>query len=48
MAPLLLDPMYQSMAAAIISGLLAGTAITLVFVPILYAVFHNVHKTKTA
>ncbi|MBN2611404.1 MAG: efflux RND transporter permease subunit, partial [Bacteroidales bacterium] len=44
MAPLLLDPMYQSMAAAVISGLLAGTIITLIFVPILYAVFHNVHK----
>ncbi|MFO7658255.1 MAG: efflux RND transporter permease subunit [Bacteroidales bacterium] len=46
MAPLLLDPMYQSMAAAVISGLLVGTIITLIFVPILYAVFHNVHKGR--
>lgn len=44
MTPLLFDPMYKSMAAAVISGLLIGTLITLVFVPILYAVFHNVHK----
>jgi multidrug efflux pump subunit AcrB len=42
MLPLLSDPMYASMATAIISGLLVGTLITLVFVPVLYAVFYGV------
>ena len=41
MLPLLTDPMYRSMAVTIISGLIVGTLITLIFVPILYAfVFH--------
>jgi multidrug efflux pump subunit AcrB len=44
MLPLIFDPMYSSMAVAIISGLLIGTLITLVFVPILYAVLHKIHK----
>ncbi len=43
MVPLLNDPMYSSMAVAIISGLLVGTIITLIFVPILYAVFYRVN-----
>ncbi|MFA9392649.1 MAG: efflux RND transporter permease subunit [Prolixibacteraceae bacterium] len=47
MVPLLTDPMYSSMAVAIISGLLIGTIITLIFVPILYAVFYNVKKSET-
>ena len=42
MLPLLNDPMYASMAVAIISGLLVGTMITLLFVPILYASFYGV------
>jgi multidrug efflux pump subunit AcrB len=42
MIPLVTDPMYASMAVAIISGLLVGTLITLLFVPILYAVFYRV------
>jgi multidrug efflux pump subunit AcrB len=42
MVPLVTDPMYASMAVAIISGLLVGTLITLLFVPILYAVFYRV------
>lgn len=42
MIPLLTDPMYASMAVAIISGLIVGTLITLVFVPILYASFYGV------
>ncbi|MBN2484625.1 MAG: efflux RND transporter permease subunit [Bacteroidales bacterium] len=46
MLPLFFDPMYSSMAVAIISGLLAGTIITLIFVPILYAVLFNIHKEK--
>ncbi len=46
MLPLLNDPMYSSMAVTIISGLLVGTVITLIFVPILYAVFFNVDTSK--
>jgi len=42
MIPLLTDPMYGSMAVAIIAGLLVGTLITLVFVPILYSSFYKV------
>lgn len=42
MLPLLTDPMYGSMAVAIISGLIVGTMITLIFVPVLYAVFYKV------
>jgi multidrug efflux pump subunit AcrB len=45
MIPLVSDPMYSSLAMVIISGLLIGTLITLIFVPILYAVLHNIHKT---
>ena len=47
MIPLLTDPMYASMAVAIISGLLVGTLITLLFVPILYAAFYGVKRTET-
>lgn len=46
MIPLLTDPMYASMAVAIISGLLVGTIITLLFVPILYAAFYGVKRTE--
>ncbi|MBR7066889.1 MAG: efflux RND transporter permease subunit [Bacteroidales bacterium] len=42
MFPLLFDPMYCSMAVTIISGLIVGTLITLVFVPVLYAAFYKV------
>ena len=46
MIPLLGDPMYASMAVAIISGLLVGTLITLLFVPILYATFYRVIRNE--
>jgi multidrug efflux pump subunit AcrB len=46
MIPLLTDPMYVSMAVAIISGLLVGTGITLIFVPILYAAFYRVKRIQ--
>lgn len=42
MVPLIADPMYGSLAAAIISGLIVGTMITLIFVPILYTLFYNI------
>lgn len=44
MIPLLTDPMYKSMAVTIISGLAAGTLITLVFVPILFVFFFRVER----
>jgi len=46
MVPLLTDPMYASMAVAIISGLIVGTLITLLFVPILYAAFYGVKRIE--
>lgn len=46
MIPLLTDPMYASMAVAIIAGLLIGTLITLVFVPILYSSFYKIKIDK--
>ncbi len=46
MLPLLRDPMYSAMAVTIISGLLFGTIITLIFVPILYAAFFKITKKK--
>lgn len=42
MLPLFFDPMYCSMAVTVICGLLIGTLITLVFVPVLYAAFYGV------
>ena len=46
MIPLLTDPMYAAMAVAIMSGLMAGTLITLLFVPILYSAFFMVKIDK--
>ncbi len=48
MIPLFGDPMYSSMATAIVSGLLVGTLITLLFVPILYAAFFGVKRIKNS
>ncbi len=46
MIPLLNDPMYASMSVAIISGLIVGTLITLLFVPVLYSVFFGLKLHK--
>lgn len=46
MMTLLTDPMYQSMAVTVISGLIVGTIITLIFVPILYSVIYNVKSNE--
>ena len=45
MIPLLSDAMFGSMAATIMGGLLFSTFATLLFVPILYAIFFKI-KTK--
>ena len=45
MLPLLFDPMFKSMAITIMFGLLFGTVITLLVVPVLYTVLFKV-KTR--
>jgi len=47
MAPLITDPFYSGMAATIMSGLLVGTFLTLVVVPVFYTIFFAV-KTDSA
>ena len=42
MIPLLPDAMFGSLAASIMGGLLFGTLITLLFIPILYALFFHI------
>ena len=42
MIPLLNDAMFGSMAVTIMGGLLFGTFITLVFIPVLYSLFFKI------
>lgn len=42
MIPLLTDAMFGSMAVTIMGGLLFGTLITLLFIPVLYAMFFGI------
>ncbi|MBK5911787.1 hypothetical protein CCR85_09840 [Rhodothalassium salexigens] len=42
MTPLLSDPFWVSMAITIMAGLAVGTLITMVFVPVVYALAHNI------
>jgi multidrug efflux pump subunit AcrB len=42
MIPLVTDAMFGSMAVTMMSGLLIGTIITLLMMPVLYALFYNV------
>ncbi|MFR9671102.1 MAG: efflux RND transporter permease subunit [Rikenellaceae bacterium] len=42
MIPLLPDAMFGSLAATIMGGLLFGTLVTLIFIPILYAIFFKI------
>lgn len=42
MIPLLSDDMFGSLAVTIMGGLLVGTLITLLFIPVLYAVFFRI------
>lgn len=44
MLPLLTDAMFGSMAATIMGGLFVGTLITLLFIPVLYALMFNVKE----
>ncbi|ART80976.1 efflux RND transporter permease subunit [Oceanisphaera avium] len=45
-APLLMDPFFKSMAVVIMFGLTFATALTLVVVPLLYAVFFNIQPQE--
>jgi multidrug efflux pump subunit AcrB len=45
MIPLLSDAMFGSLAASIMGGLLFGTLITLLFIPVLYALFFHIKQT---
>ena len=46
MIPLLSDAMFGSLAAAIMGGLLCSTLITLLFIPVLYALFFHIQWKK--
>ena len=46
MIPLLSDAMFGSLAAAIMGGLLCSTVITLLFIPVLYALFFRIQWKK--
>ncbi|MCK6264078.1 efflux RND transporter permease subunit [Vibrio sp. ZSDE26] len=45
-APLLIDPFFKSMAVTIMFGLLFATLLTLVVIPLFYAIFFNVKVEK--
>ncbi len=47
MLPLVSDPMYGSMAVSIMAGLTMGTIITLMLLPVFYAIFFKVTKPQT-
>ena len=46
MIPLLPDAMFGSLAASIMGGLTFGTLITLLFIPILYALFFHIKNEQ--
>ncbi len=46
MLPLLGDDLFGALAVTVMFGLLVGTVITLMFIPVLYALFFKVEKPK--
>jgi multidrug efflux pump subunit AcrB len=46
MAPLLWDPFFEAMAVTIMAGLTFATVLTLVVVPVLYALFYRVGRDR--
>ena len=48
MAPLLQDGFWVSMAITIMAGLAFGTMLTMVVIPVLYAIFYNVEVPETS
>ncbi len=47
MLPLVVDPMYGSMAITIMGGLTVGTIITLILLPLFYTIIYKVHKPSS-
>jgi multidrug efflux pump subunit AcrB len=47
MVPLLWDVLFAPMAATIMFGLTFATILTLVIVPVLYALFFRIHNPET-
>jgi multidrug efflux pump subunit AcrB len=47
MIPLLTDALFGSLAVTIMGGLLVGTLIILLFIPILYAIFFGIKLEKS-
>ncbi len=45
-APLLLDPFFKSMAVTIMFGLTFATVLTLIVVPVLYAILFRIAAAK--
>jgi multidrug efflux pump subunit AcrB len=45
-APLLVDPFFRSMAVTIMFGLIFATGLTLVVVPLLYAIFFRIRDNE--
>lgn len=46
MLPLVSDPMYGPLAVTVIGGLIVGTLVTLLFLPVLYSLFFKVKAQK--
>ena len=46
MLPLLPDPMFGGMAATIMGGLFAATLLTIIVIPVFYAILYGVKKKK--
>lgn len=46
MIPLVGDPMYGPLAVTVIGGLLIGTCVTLLFLPVIYSIFFSVKPTS--
>ena len=46
MLPLVGDPMYGPLAVTVIGGLLIGTVVTLMFLPVLYSLFFKVNPSS--
>jgi multidrug efflux pump subunit AcrB len=47
MIPLLPDAFFVAMAVTIIAGLMVATVLTMIVVPVLYAIFFRVPYDKT-
>lgn len=46
LVPLLFDSLFASMAATIMGGLLVATVLTMVVLPVVYALFYNIKPSK--